>query len=78
MLAALDRAGPDLWTLGEVNGLNNAGVRAEARAMLMGALRGAGVRLLGQSPARAMSVLGQSTKSLEGIEDDFNDDDLAA
>jgi hypothetical protein len=69
MLAALRKVGPDLWFLDEVEGPENADVLSQTKEMLTSALLQAGVRLIRESPAHALRVLGAGQALIE-CEDD--------
>src|SRR5215211_3873853 len=71
LLAALRRVGPDLFHLEQVQGPNNQFVGPGGQAMLVGALRAAGVRLLTQEPSRALSSLSAHTRKASEADDDL-------
>jgi hypothetical protein len=76
MLAALRNVGPDLWHLDEIEGPENADVLCDTKKMLSNALREAGVRLVRESPAHALRVLGAGQTLIE-CEDDAEEIDGA-
>src|SRR5208283_237726 len=76
MLAVVQQVGPALWTLDELNGPANARINAATKVMLIDALHAAGIRILSDSPANALSLL----TGVHALRDDENadaDDDEA-
>ena len=69
MLAALQKVGPDLWFIDEVEGPANADILSDTKAMLINALHQAGVRLVRESPEHALRALGAGQTLVE-CEDD--------
>jgi hypothetical protein len=57
MLAALRQIAPGLWLLDELHGPENAPVTHVGSTSLTDALHAAGIKLLDQEPARALSIL---------------------
>jgi hypothetical protein len=70
MLAALERVGPDLWTLDQQNGLENASLGGDAKALLIDALKIAGVPLLREDPANVLSMLVNFERVMDETETD--------
>jgi hypothetical protein len=73
LLATVQQVGPGLWKLDELNGPQNTRVDTSTKSMLMDALQAAGVRILQDSPADALSVL-SSVARIRECEDDPDDE----